>query len=178
MSLLKISRNCSCKDPRDKVYAITGLLADRSALPIPADYSATAGWVFLQAAAWHISTTKSLEILSEVNGKSNFSMPSWVPDWTRKSPMPLPSQLQRIGEVSSSSLTSQDGTILPLLTPLNYPLKCALQTSGRKMGTIWTDETLFGLNYLYLEGIMKHRRQKMNFFLYATLINKANFWSL
>ncbi|GAB1311762.1 Heterokaryon incompatibility domain-containing protein [Madurella fahalii] len=72
LSLLQISRNCSCKDPRDKVYAITGLLRDERTLPLQADYSpsTTAAWVFLQVAAWQITTSKSLEILLHAEGIS------------------------------------------------------------------------------------------------------------
>ncbi|RYO82603.1 hypothetical protein DL763_008186 [Monosporascus cannonballus] len=146
LSLLQVSRNCSCKDARDKVYAIMGLLQDESALPLRADYSpsTTAGWVFLQAAAWHISTTKSLEILSQVDGTSAINMPSWVPDWTRKSPTPLPAQFKELTDFCVPRITSLDGQALSSTVTLNYPLECVLQVTGRRCGTVWTDKRIFG----------------------------------
>ncbi|KAK5655801.1 hypothetical protein OQA88_5339 [Cercophora sp. LCS_1] len=95
LEALQISRNCSCKDPRDKVYALTGLLRN---IPIHIDYSpsTTAGFVFSQVAAWHILTTKSLEILSYVSGTSSLQMPSWVPDWTQRNTIILPPSLNQL----------------------------------------------------------------------------------
>ncbi|RYP23808.1 hypothetical protein DL765_000885 [Monosporascus sp. GIB2] len=146
LSLLQVSRNCSCKDARDKVYAIMGLLQDESALPLRADYSpsTTAGWVFLQAAAWYISTTKSLEILSQVDGTSAINMPSWVPDWTRKSPSPLPAESEVFKEFSVPRITSLDGQPLSPMATLDYPLDCVLQVTGQRCGTVWTDRRIFG----------------------------------
>ncbi|KAH7131634.1 hypothetical protein B0J13DRAFT_642456 [Dactylonectria estremocensis] len=146
LSLLEISRNCSCKDARDKVYAIMGLLQQQAVLPLRADYSphTTAGWVFLQVAAWHIATTGSLEILAQVDGTSAMNMPSWVPDWIRKSPTSLPVQLEVIEGVESPRLLSADGALLFPTAILNYPLSCVLEVTGRRCGTVWTDTRIFG----------------------------------
>ncbi|RYO98665.1 hypothetical protein DL764_007024 [Monosporascus ibericus] len=146
LSLLQVSRNCSCEDARDKVYVIMGLLQDESVLPLRADYSpsTTAGWVFLQAAAWHISTTKSLETLSQMDGMSAINMPSWVPDWTRKSPTPLPVQFEVTKEFPVPRITSLDGQPLSPTATLDYPLECVLQVTGGRCGTVWTDRRIFG----------------------------------
>lgn len=136
-----MSRNCSCKDARDKVYAILGLLQDQSALPLQADYSSstTAGWVFLQAAAWHVYTTNSLNILSQVDGISKMNMPSWVPDWTIKSLVSLPAQFDVSKSPSVPRIISPDGRPLAPAATLDYPLKCVLQVEGRRLGTVWTN---------------------------------------
>ena len=128
------------------MYAILGLLQDELVLPLQADYSSstTDGWVFLQAAAWHISTTKSLEILSQVDGISTITMPSWVPDWTRKSPASLPAQFEVSKEPSMPRFTSLDGQPLSSAVTLDYPLECVLQVTGRRCGTVWTDRRIFG----------------------------------
>lgn len=146
LSLLQVSRNCSCTDARNKVYAILGLLQDESVLPLQANYSrpTKAGWVFLQAAAWHISTTKSLEILSHVDGMSAINMPSWVPDWTRKSPASLPAKFKVLKESSVPRFTSLDRQPLSSTATLNYPLDCVLQVTGQRCGTVWTDRRIFG----------------------------------
>ncbi|UPL03879.1 hypothetical protein LCI18_014813 [Fusarium solani-melongenae] len=133
LSLLQVSRNCSCKDARDKVYAIMGLLQGESVLSLQADYSPStiAGWVFLQAAAWHVHTTETLEILSQVDGTSELNMPSWVPDWTRQSPTALPAQFKELQQFSAPRITSLDGETLPLTAKLEYPLECVLEVAGR-----------------------------------------------
>ena len=115
-------------------------------LQLQADYSlsTTAGWVFLQAAAWHISTTKSLEILSQVDGISIINMPSWVPDWTRKSPASLPAQFEVPKEPSVLRFTSLDGQPLTSAMTLDYLLECVLRVTGQRCGTVWTDKKIFG----------------------------------
>jgi len=148
LALLRVSRNCSCKDPRDKVYAVMGLLKDESHLALSADYSApvTSGWVFLQAAAWHISRIESLDILSQVEGTSGITMPSWVPDWTRKSPSSLPAQY-KVPEVQlfAPRIMSRDGEVLVSEEGrIDYPLDCTLSVTGRKVGTVSMDHCLFG----------------------------------
>ncbi|RSL60770.1 hypothetical protein CEP54_006571 [Fusarium duplospermum] len=145
LSLLQVSRNCSCKDARDKVYSILGLLQDEPVLSLQADYSpsTTAGWVFLQVAAWHVDTTKTLEILSQVDGTSALNMPSWVPDWTRKSPAALPPQFKELQDFSTPRITVLDNETLPSTARLGYPLGCVLEVTGRRYGTVWTDRKIF-----------------------------------
>ncbi|KAM7212498.1 Heterokaryon incompatibility protein (HET) domain containing protein [Rhypophila decipiens] len=142
LSLLQVSRNCSCKDPRDKVYAIMGLLKDESPLPLRVDYSlpATAASVFLQAAAWHIHTTKTLEILAHVGGVSEMPVRSWVPDWTRRSPVILPAQFKLPKEFFPPQITSIDGQALYPGPTLNYPLDCVIRVIGRKYRTIFRED--------------------------------------
>ncbi|KAH7118591.1 heterokaryon incompatibility protein-domain-containing protein [Dactylonectria estremocensis] len=137
VTALKISRDCFCKDPRDKVYALTGLLQN---MPIQVDYSpnTTAGLVFLQAAAWHIRTTKSLEIMSYVHGVSHHIMPSWVPDWTTMASTVLPPWLGQPKPSSNPLLIDRETQDrLEPMVPLDYPLNCVLRVLGRKLGTVW-----------------------------------------
>ncbi|KAJ4324084.1 hypothetical protein N0V84_004050 [Fusarium piperis] len=143
LSLLQVSRNCACKDARDKVYSILGLLQEEPVLSLQADYSpsATASWVFLQVAAWHVNTTKTLEILSQVDGTSALDMPSWVPDWTRKSPSALPAQLE---EFAAPQITAPDGQPIPSTARISYPLECVLEVAGRRYGTVWAEGKVFG----------------------------------
>jgi hypothetical protein len=60
-------------------------------------------------------------------------MPSWVPDWTRKSPAHLPAQHSML----------MDATISRYRSSLEYPLDCILQVSGKRCGTVWTDTRVF-----------------------------------
>jgi len=126
------------------VYAILGLLHNGSELPLRADYSSstTASWVYFQAAAWHIATTRSLEILSLVDGSSPMDIPSWVPDWTKTSPASLPAQLQMRQCTSRPRLIGIDGDVLPRFLQ-NYPVNSTLRVTGRRCGTVWTDKRIF-----------------------------------
>ncbi|KAK4446088.1 heterokaryon incompatibility protein-domain-containing protein [Podospora aff. communis PSN243] len=70
-------------DPRDKVYALLGLLDHRSRqqLSIRPDYSSHWHQVYQQAVLQLITTTKSLRILSAPAGPTrDRRLPSWVPD--------------------------------------------------------------------------------------------------
>ena len=134
LTFLRISRNCSCKDARDKVYAVLGLLHTDPELPLQVDYSPhiTASWVYLQVAGWHIYATESLEILTLIDGTSAMKMPSWVPDWTRASLVSLPAQfdVRNATSIPKSRITSIDGVPLFAQPRLNYPLGCVLRVSG------------------------------------------------
>jgi hypothetical protein len=146
LTLLQVSRNCSCKDSRDKVYAILGLLYNQPVLPLQANYSPsiTAGWIYLQVAAWHVATTQSLEILSLVDGLLHLRMPSWVPDWTRMSPVPLPAQHSMLTDAVIPQIKSLQGELGDLKGVLDYPLDCILHVTGTRCSTVWTDNRVFG----------------------------------
>jgi len=84
LSILQVSRSCSCKDARDKVYAILGLVDKSTAVSLDVDYSPTrdVAAVYTELATSNIKSSQSLKILSYVHGNSDLSIPSWVPDWT------------------------------------------------------------------------------------------------
>ncbi|KAL6711536.1 hypothetical protein ACN47E_004470 [Coniothyrium glycines] len=146
-SMLQVSRNCSCKDARDKVYAILALLRNDSPFPLRADYSpsVSAGWVYLQAAAYDIVSKGSLKMLSLVDGESTVQMPSWVPDWTMQSPSPLPLQLKpsanpflpRVLPQGEYNDNKED------LLSSEWPLDSALQVRGQRCATVWLDQLMF-----------------------------------
>ncbi|KAF1829885.1 HET-domain-containing protein [Decorospora gaudefroyi] len=138
LSLLKVSQDCFCKDARDKVYAILGLLSSHPTLPLPVNYSpiATAGWVYLQVTAWHVVSSKSLEFLALVNRNTTLEMPSWIPDWTMKPPGPLPTQFTWSKEVTNPQVVSIHRQPLPVTATLNYPLTCILLVTGKRCGVV------------------------------------------
>ena len=71
-------------DPRDKVYALLGLVGDESGRPSPRrpDYSLHWRQVYRRTALEIVTATKSLHILAVLAGPATDPLlPSWVPDW-------------------------------------------------------------------------------------------------
>jgi hypothetical protein len=83
LSLLRKFRDRKASDPRDKVYALLGLVrTPQSRLPMIPDYSLSEVEVFRQATLECIYETGSLSIFStELGRKFRTDLPSWVPDW-------------------------------------------------------------------------------------------------
>ena len=76
-------RGSRCKIPHDHVYSILGIFPEIS--NIKPNYSAPLEIVFAQVAAYIITSTKSLSLLSEVDSVPRMlALPSWVPDWTKE----------------------------------------------------------------------------------------------
>lgn len=65
LDLLVASRPCGCADPRDKLFALLGLVSAADGHIHP-DYSQSVSSVYMLAAAWTIVNGKSLEILEHV----------------------------------------------------------------------------------------------------------------
>ena len=78
------ARTRQCKDHRDHIYAILGLLEPKMALDITPDYGKSVREVYTAFTATCINVSDTLEVLGftslEENGKTN-NLPSWVPDW-------------------------------------------------------------------------------------------------
>ncbi|KAH6644634.1 heterokaryon incompatibility protein-domain-containing protein [Boeremia exigua] len=71
-------------DPRDKVYGILALAAERYAGLLKANYNLPVEQVYEQIAIALIERTGRLDILSHVapNQSRNLNVPTFVPDWT------------------------------------------------------------------------------------------------
>ena len=75
-------------DPRDKVFAVLGLLGDgedKAHPPPKADYSKSVDQVYRETAAFIIKNEDSLDILLAASGLEGQEkgLPCWVPDWRR-----------------------------------------------------------------------------------------------
>ncbi|GAB1316503.1 hypothetical protein MFIFM68171_06713 [Madurella fahalii] len=87
MDMLHHTRSQQCGDSRDKIFGILGIAsdADPNDAALSPNYSLSVAEVFKRATTWHIMKRKSLMMLSCPSDKegSEYSLPSWVPDFTR-----------------------------------------------------------------------------------------------
>ncbi|EEU42374.1 uncharacterized protein NECHADRAFT_79878 [Fusarium vanettenii 77-13-4] len=95
MELLIQCRFRQASDPRDKVYALLGLIdadADKSAssFAIEADYRLSTSQVYCHAARKLLLQSGDLNVLGACTPTTNLELPSWVPDWSAPSgPRPI-----------------------------------------------------------------------------------------
>ncbi|KAK7193424.1 heterokaryon incompatibility protein [Paraphaeosphaeria sporulosa] len=98
LSVLHRCRNCSSTDPRDKVFAVLGLVQADFQNSFPIDYSLTAEEVYTQLVTHLFYVEKNLRFLKYASGQGEASwrkhdISSWIPQWDVKSGYdPLPSQ--------------------------------------------------------------------------------------
>jgi hypothetical protein len=117
LSALVITRNCLATDPRDKVFALSGLLTDPLDRPLVPNYELPPRGVFIRTTTFLITGRNSLAVLSEVEDRpldgfaprpdplghqysaaTNSYLPSWVPIWAyKKQSRPLEPQFRDPG---------------------------------------------------------------------------------
>lgn len=94
-----------CSDPRDRIYALLGLLNNNArVLGIVPDYSKTASETYRDVVVRHIEMLDSLDLLRSCgrddaeapsSSVASTSVPTWVPDWSVPRQMALPLRLYR-----------------------------------------------------------------------------------
>ncbi|KAI0538667.1 HET-domain-containing protein [Xylaria digitata] len=84
LDLLDISRRCKAKDPRDKVYALLGLIVDHSSQGLAADYNLSVKDLYIKVALDLASQHGWGHVLCRAGtrNRSTSALPSWVPDWS------------------------------------------------------------------------------------------------
>ncbi len=75
------TRHCKSTDPRDKIFALLGLVIEPSELS--ADYTRSKEDVYKWLARSIIERDSCLDVLSGVQGKPGQGLSSWVPDWSQ-----------------------------------------------------------------------------------------------
>lgn len=78
LELLAASRDLSCADPRDRVFALSSLCRDAKITP---DYSKSKVEIYTETAR-HLLSFSGIMTLSYAGIKRTSGMPSWVPDWS------------------------------------------------------------------------------------------------
>jgi len=115
--LLVAARPCSCIDPRDKIYALFGLLAP-SEVPFVPNYDESYELVYSKVAAWIIRRTGDLQILNHIQPRSNRLLPSWTPNW--------------------SEMSCQEWASIPPIISANDEAQHRNLNSGLHVGNPWT----------------------------------------
>lgn len=82
LDLLILTRNLEATDPRDKIYAVLGVLEEQKNPGVFPDYTASVEELFIGTAQKIIRRDGDLSILSNCFGSlEDTELPSWVPDW-------------------------------------------------------------------------------------------------
>jgi hypothetical protein len=122
-----------CLDPRDRLYALAGLVSDPRCLPYRTDYEKDATAVYTDFARYNICQTKSLQILAYcyLHPDPMCGLATWVPDWTRPRLCIFTSTpgRQRLCVYSASGNASgkyQNPIFQPNSEPPAIILKCAM----------------------------------------------------
>lgn len=89
--LLRVARLCQATDPRDRVFALLGLVLGAEAEGLVADYTQSIPDVFTWITKYLVRTATAADVLGNVSihmpgpGPESLlarQLPSWVPDWT------------------------------------------------------------------------------------------------
>ncbi|KAF5988487.1 heterokaryon incompatibility protein or allele [Fusarium bulbicola] len=84
LRLLDISNTAECSDPRDKVYALVGLMSAAVADSLQPDYTLPIRHVYTATARSFIQVENNLEPIREGNPWGPSNAPSWAADWLWK----------------------------------------------------------------------------------------------
>ncbi|KAK3389602.1 heterokaryon incompatibility protein-domain-containing protein [Podospora didyma] len=79
--LLDIANSAGCKDPRDKVYAMVGLMEPPIAMEIKPDYTLPVSIVYASTARAFMDAYGNLDPIREGNPWGGSGAPSWAADW-------------------------------------------------------------------------------------------------
>ncbi|KAL2061199.1 hypothetical protein VTL71DRAFT_7472 [Oculimacula yallundae] len=98
----------SSTDPRDKIFAFTGLATDEPNLAFTPDYTKPVGDVYRETAIYLYKSEKPFCVVScaGLGDDKRLNVPSWVPDWTnlpKGAPFTHPSYFDDVSPVSRCS---------------------------------------------------------------------------
>ncbi|TPX08072.1 uncharacterized protein E0L32_010272 [Thyridium curvatum] len=82
--LLDIACSSECRDRRDKVFALLGMMDPQIAKSLSHDYSMSSAILFASVSRAFITRSNNLEALREGNPWGHSGAPSWAADWTWK----------------------------------------------------------------------------------------------
>ncbi|CAN9239339.1 unnamed protein product [Alternaria sp. RS040] len=80
--ILLHARGHQASEPRDKIFALYGVLQRLQAHLEAPNYLRSVEDVYIGASTAAIHNDRSLRIFEGLTGFSNFNLPSWIPDWS------------------------------------------------------------------------------------------------
>jgi hypothetical protein len=107
--LLQVASSGQCRDVRDKVFALLGLMDPQVAGKIAHDYNLDTLKLFAAVAKAFIEHTNSLEPLRLANPWGRYGAPTWAADWTWEGRMPS----WRPGSTFTGSIGNTDASAIP-----------------------------------------------------------------
>ncbi|GME28205.1 uncharacterized protein K452DRAFT_279995 [Neofusicoccum parvum] len=137
--LVQLSRYCDSADPRDRIFALRGLIKDLPPDDLVPDYAKSAAAVYTEAAMYLVRVYHSPNILFLRSGRNlDEAIPSWVPDFSCHEGEQLyidvdPFGVAEPGLPFSSAIQECMATISPLTQGHQNP---TLNVSAIPLGTI------------------------------------------
>jgi hypothetical protein len=107
--LLQVASSGECRDVRDKVFALLGLMDPQIAGKIAHDHNLDPPKLFAAVAKAFIQHTNSLEPLRQANPWGGYGAPTWAADWTWRGRMPS----WRPGSTFTGSFSNLDASAIP-----------------------------------------------------------------
>ncbi|OJJ75355.1 hypothetical protein ASPBRDRAFT_484225 [Aspergillus brasiliensis CBS 101740] len=81
LPILVQASSYECSDPRDKVFAVLGLISQSELYP---DYTVSVESIYTGLTTYLIKICSTTEVLELAGSRrKNFDIPSWVPDWSQ-----------------------------------------------------------------------------------------------
>ena len=121
IQLLRSTRIYEATDPRDKVFALQGVMTDMNSFCNTVNYESTMEEVYLAFAVYNLQDRKDLVWLSNAGLSTyppNRHLPSWVPDWShdnnRKGILASTHQFRASGDTVPSLSISSDHKVLTI----------------------------------------------------------------
>ena len=153
-ALITQTMYCKCSDPRDRIFAVLGLLDKSEAdIDIQPDYTKTVGRVYKDVAVEYIKKRRNLEILRYCGMRDKASgTTKWIPDWA------VPTQLQdwEMPSWVPDWSIPRAGNDLPYVYATGgafgesrYDGAEALEVTGVALGTVSAVQKIFPLDATY-----------------------------
>jgi hypothetical protein len=111
LELLRLTRKYNATDPRDKVFALHGVVTDPASIGGAVDYSKSLEEVYTDVAVHELMQKKTLFCLANAGISTypqNPRLPSWVADWSHDN--------ERKTIIAAGAKFNADGGLRPVLT--------------------------------------------------------------
>ncbi|KAK5681537.1 hypothetical protein LTS10_006069 [Elasticomyces elasticus] len=95
--LLDATHKFQSSDPRDKIFALWTLVRGSRGARLKPDYTNSISRVFTAVTAEIIEAIGTIDILGRRWGAPNKDFPSWVPDYSVRTPRPFPASAEILG---------------------------------------------------------------------------------